>query len=126
MTTEASRAETDVLKLEARANLLLALLSHARQELQQQKDLFQDHLEHRDSRISELDNEVRRRDGRISELHDEVRRRGGQIDELKNELARLRATERNLKMTVAALMQSTSWRITAPLRAMGRAVKKAN
>jgi hypothetical protein len=145
MNAAVSPAGSDILKLNARVNLLSALLSHARQELEQQKSAFQDHLKHRDDRITELDSDNRYRDRiiaelyndiqhrdrkiaefdrRIAELDNELQRRGVRLDVLEKQLQEQKSAEAN-KMTLAAIMQSTSWRITAPLRAVGRAVKRA-
>ena len=79
-------ALSDVVKLRARAALLFALLSHARQQLA----TFEDELQRRDSTISQLD-------------------------------ARLRQQEE----TVAVIMRSMSWRLTAPLRALKRAARRS-
>ena len=76
----------DVVKLKAKTNLLLALLSHS-----------QDELQNRDSKISQLE-------AKISQL-----------------AARLQQEEE----TIAEIMQSTSWRLTAPLRALKRAARGA-
>jgi len=146
MNDAVSLAEPDILKLNARANLLLALFSHARQELEQQRSAFQDHLKHRNDRITELDNDNQYRDRiinelyndiqhrdrriaelerRIAELDNELQRRGTRLDVLEKQLQELKVAEANSKVTLAAIMQSTSWRMTVPLRAIGQAVKRA-
>jgi len=125
MNVELSGAKTDVLKLKARTNLLFALLSHARQELERHKSVFQE-------RIAQLDNDVKNRNKRISELDNDIQLRDRRINELENDLKclstqlqDLKLAEANFQMTLAGITQSTSWRITAPLRAIGRAVKRA-
>jgi hypothetical protein len=85
---QSSGSEPEIVKLSAKINLLSALLSHARHELEQQKNAFR-----------ELENELQRRDAQINRL-------------------RMKMQEQN-----DSFMQSTSWRITAPLRAVGQAVK---
>jgi len=131
MNIELSGAKTDVVKLKARTNLLFALLSHARQEIERHKSVFQDHVKRRDERIAQLDNDVKNRNDRISELDNDILLRDLRINELENDLKRLstqlqdlKVAEANFKGTLAGITQSTSWRITAPLRAIGRAIKR--
>jgi chromosome segregation ATPase len=83
----------DVVKLKAKTNLLLALLSHS-----------QDELQNRDSKISQLEAKISQLEAKISQL-----------------AARLQQEEE----TIAEIMQSTSWRLTAPLRALKRAARGA-
>jgi hypothetical protein len=97
---ENSEIALDTIKLKARANLLLALTYN------------------RDTRINQLQDELRLRDGQIDGLQDELQSRASQIDQLKNELGQVKAQ-------LAVILQSTSWRLTSPLRRLGRAMKRA-
>jgi hypothetical protein len=86
-------ALSDVVKLRARAALLFALLSHARQQLA----TFEDELQRRDSTISQLDARLRQQEALLQQQEE----------------------------TVAVIMQSMSWRLTAPLRALKRAARRS-
>ncbi len=82
---QSSGSELEIVKLNAKINLLSALLSHARQELEQQQRAFH-----------EVENELHAR-----------------IDRL-----RMKMQEQSDSFT-----QSTSWRITAPLRGVMQVLK---
>jgi O-antigen biosynthesis protein len=90
----------DVVKLKAKTNLLLALLSHS-----------QDELQNRDSKISQLE-------AKISQLE-------AKISQLEAKISQLAARLQQEEETIAEIMQSTSWRLTAPLRALKRAARGA-
>lgn len=91
--------EQELAQTRAKANLLVALYAHVTHDLEQL-------LRERDSLRSELD-QAR---GEATHMRAEVQR-------LNNELGQsdARATE---------LQHSTSWRVTAPLRALGRLLKR--
>ena len=71
----------------------------------------------RDERIASLNQALSERDGQIASLSQAVAERDGQIASLNQAL-----TEREI--TIQALKQSTSWLITAPLRATSRLFKR--
>ncbi len=146
MTREAPDTQSENAKLKAKLNLLLALLSHAQHELQQQKGILGDRLNEREARVRKLDDDVEDRNQRIGELDIELRRRNDRIQLLETALARLdehfRQMESELKRqlqqqsdsfsaaqdafnaTLADFKHSTSWRLTAPLRLLVQLVNR--
>jgi len=84
-------------------------------------------LGQRDARLEELAAQLGRSDARLAELTVELRRRTNQMNEMRAHLAALEAklaetVRRNVLANeeIASLRRSTSWRVTAPLRAVGR------
>lgn len=91
----------------------------------------------RDARIGSLDRELADRDGQIADLkrdavdlqemlsglHSEVAERGVRICGLESGLAERDVQVANLNHLVLAYRQSTSWRITGPLRSMVTAAR---
>jgi hypothetical protein len=84
-------------------------------------------FERRDVELDALRSELRREDAKVEEVTAELRRRGAEINEQRARLGALQAavTETMRKNALAneeisSMVRSTSWRVTAPLRALGR------
>jgi uncharacterized protein (DUF3084 family) len=76
----------DLVKVTARANLLLALLSQKRQELDVQNRAFQGELQQRDAKITQLENDLQQRDAKITRLENDLQQRDAKITQLENDL----------------------------------------
>jgi hypothetical protein len=103
-TTTAS--EQELAQTKARANLLMALYAHVAHDLERS-------THERDS----LRGELEQARGDLASGRSELRR-------LNSELGQSEARATELQQRHAALLDSTSWRVTAPLRALGRLVKR--
>lgn len=93
---QTARAAPDLAKLQARSDLLLALTMHAAHDVEQVR---------------------RERDRLLAELVDTQ----GKLAQALGEIRRLTEIEQRH----AALLASTSWRLTAPVRTLGRLLKRA-
>jgi hypothetical protein len=89
-------AAPDLTKLQARSDLLLALYMHAAHDVEQVQT---------------------ERDRLLAELVDTQ----GKLAQALGEIGRLTEIEQRH----AALLASTSWRVTAPIRTVGRLLKRA-
>ena len=110
-------------KLQAKANLLLALYSHVAQDLEHSRaevDLLRKEL-------ADVRRELEQAHRHLGEARADVERVHGQLTHMLQERDRLtvRAHElEQLQQQHAALLNSTSWRITAPIRAVARIAKR--
>ena len=98
--------EQELAQTRAKANLLVALYAHVTHDLEQL-------IRERDSLRGELDHAR----GEAAHMRAEVQR-------LNNELGHSSARATELQQQHAALLNSTSWRVTAPLRALGGLLKR--
>lgn len=110
--TDNTISKRDVVKLRARANLLVALLSQSDQ-----------HLEWHGKELQRLDEQVRRRDGDLDQLRSELQRRDDDLARLRAELQRRDGDLGQLRAQLLLVVGSRSWRVTKPLRALSRLVK---
>ena len=78
----------------------------------------------RDGRIAGLNEAVAERDGRIASLNRSVTKRDGQIDRLNQAVAVRDRRIAKRDVMLHAMRSSTSWRVTAPLRAVRLALGK--
>jgi hypothetical protein len=106
--TTNTASEHELARAKARANLLTALYAHVAHDLEQS-------TRERESLRDERDQA--RRD--LAHARTELQR-------LNNELGQSAACATELQQRHAALLNSTSWRVTAPLRALGRLVKRGS
>ena len=89
-----------------------------------QRDQLQDELQRRNSEMSLLQDELQSRNSEVTLLQSELQRRDDDAERLRTHLHLLTVAEANFERTLAEMMRSTSWRLTAPLRALGRVVKR--
>ena len=100
--TETSTApEQELTQAKARANLLLALYANATHDLEQSKRECDD-------------------------VRGELAQARGEIHRLSNDLGYVTARTTELQQRHASLLNSTSWRVTAPLRALGGLIKRGS
>jgi glycosyltransferase involved in cell wall biosynthesis/uncharacterized coiled-coil protein SlyX len=78
----------------------------------------------RDGQITSLNQAVAERDGQITSLNQAVAERDGQITSLNQAVAERDGQITSLNQTVATLYNSTSWRITRPLRIVTNQMKR--
>jgi uncharacterized coiled-coil protein SlyX len=79
----------------------------------------------RDGQIANLNQAVGERDGQMTKLHQTLGERNRQIAGLGQAVSALDKETIRLRHEVTALRQSASWRITSPLRWLGRQIKKS-
>jgi hypothetical protein len=99
--TPNTASEQELARAKARADLLAALYAHATHDLEQV---------------------TRERD----DVRGELARARNEIQRLNDELERSALRAKQQEQRHAALLDSTSWRLTAPLRAFGRLVKRGS
>ena len=99
--TPNTASEQELAQTKAKANLLVALYAHV---------------------VHDLEQSTRERDS----LRGELAHGRSELQRLNNELAESAARATELQQRHAALLNSTSWRVTAPLRALGRLVKRGS
>ena len=104
--TPNTASEQELARTKARANLLMALYAHVAHDLERS-------TQERDS----LRGELEQARGDLASARSELQR-------LNSELGQSEARATDLQQRHAALLDSTSWRVTAPLRALGRLVKR--
>ena len=145
-------SDREMAKVQAKANLLLALYSHASDELERMRAEVDDLRSHatRDlegaraeadslrrkladvrSELANARGELADARGELADAHREFADARKDLERVQRELgetrhARDRSTERNsrLQQQHDALLASTSWRITAPIRAVARIAKR--
>ncbi|MGF6319118.1 glycoside hydrolase family 99-like domain-containing protein [Pseudomonas frederiksbergensis] len=83
----------------------------------------------REGQISHLNHVVGERDGQVTNLKHAIIEREGEIGNLKNEIVRIvlekEADVHSLKQELNQLLDSRSWRVTSPLRGIGRIARRA-
>jgi hypothetical protein len=131
MSGQALPADRGMAKVQAKADLLLALYSHASDDLERMR-AEADHLRSRaaddlgraraeaDSLRRELA-DVRRE---FSGAHKEMGRLQRELAETRHERDLLTQRSAQLQQQHEALLASTSWRVTAPIRVAARAMKR--
>ena len=77
-----------------------------------------------EERVVERDKQIAEREGQIASLNHVVAEREKQLVERDGQIARLNQAVAERDRQIAAIMQSSSWRVTAPLRAMGRFIRE--
>jgi hypothetical protein len=97
--TASTPPQEELAQTKARANLLVALYAHATHDLE---------------RVTRERDDVR---GELAHARTEIQR-------LKDELAHSAVRAKQQQQRYAALLESTSWRMTAPLRALVRLFKR--
>jgi hypothetical protein len=125
-----AQAEDNRDKLARRESETTAELQRRDAQLEQ----LQFQLRQREAQIAEMTSELRQREARAEEVTVELGQRSAAINELRAQVGVLEArlTEAMRKHTlasneIASMRRSTSWRMTAPLRAvgyLGRALKR--
>jgi predicted nucleic acid-binding Zn-ribbon protein len=83
----------------------------------------------REGQISHLNHVVGERDGQVTNLKHAIIEREGEIGNLKNEIVRIvlekEADVHSLRQELNQLLDSRSWRVTSPLRGVGRIARRA-
>jgi chromosome segregation ATPase len=144
-------SDRDTARSEAKANLLLALYSHASHDLElsraeaevlrsQLADLRRE-FEQASRQLGELGEtsrqlgEANRQLGQtrlhlgeanrqLGEAHSETERVHRQLHSALSEVDRLTERNAHLERQFNAVLTSTSWRVTAPIRAVARVIKR--
>jgi O-antigen chain-terminating methyltransferase len=111
--TDSTAPELELAKIKARADLLLALYTHVAHDLEQAQ-----------SERERLRDERDQARGELVHARSELRRFNDDLHLARVELGQgtLRAAE--MQQRYEALLSSTSWRLTAPVRALVRLVKR--
>jgi hypothetical protein len=128
----------EIAELQAKINLLLALSSWGDAELihkDQKISLIASELTSKENELARLDSqltqkneELKRKDEELKQKDEELKRNGQEYARASTEMAaQMRSLElQNLEVNVnvQAVLNSTSWRITAPLRWLGRKTRQ--
>jgi septal ring factor EnvC (AmiA/AmiB activator) len=118
--TDSINSKREVVKLRARANLLFALLSQSDQDLAWQRK----EVQRRDGDLDQLRTELQRRDDDLGRLRAELQRRDGDLGQLRAELQRRDGDLGQMRVELQSIVNSRSWRVTKPLRALIRLTRK--
>jgi hypothetical protein len=102
--TDSTISKREMVKLRARANLLFALLSQSNQDIERQRM----ELQSRDSDLGQLRAELQSRDSDLSQLRTELQSRESDLAHVHEEIRQI--------------VNSRSWRVTRPLRALSRLI----
>jgi hypothetical protein len=113
-------SDGEVTRAKARANLLLALYSHVAHDLEQTR-AEADRLRLELGALRGHFEETRRH---LGEARAEVEGVHSQLNQTMNERDRLAVRVAELQQQHDAVVASTSWRITAPIRAVTRVMKR--
>jgi septal ring factor EnvC (AmiA/AmiB activator) len=113
-------SDRETARASAKANLLLALYSHVSHDLEQTR-AEADRLRLELGAVRGEFDQTRRH---LGEARAEVERVHGQLNQTTNECDRLAVRIAELQQQLDALVNSTSWRITAPIRALTRVIRR--
>ena len=102
----------------AERNAQIAALTQAMAEREVHITALNRTMAERDVQIAALTRTVAERDAQISRLDQAVVDSDAQIDALKRAVLDLKQLESESQTRISALLESTSWRVTAPLRAL--------
>ena len=134
-------SDRETARREAKANLLLALYSHASHDLELSRDdanrlrdeladvrkdceQASGRLREADRQFQEVNGQSREADRQLADARKEMERLHRQLGDVLNERDRLAEGNAQLQQQHDALRASTSWRATAPIRAMARLIKR--
>ena len=122
MSEQASMRTSDreVARAQAKMNLLLALYSHVAHDL----ELRQAEADRLRLELGALRGEFERTHRHLGEARAEVERVHDQLNQTMNERDRLAVRADQLQQQHNAVLNSASWRITAPIRALTRVMKR--
>jgi len=122
MSEPASRITSDrEVRTQAKTNLLLALYSHVAHDL----ELRQAEADRLRLELGAIRGEFEQTQRHLGEARAEVERVHGQLNQTMNERDRLAVRADQLQLQHDAVVNSASWRITAPVRALTRVVKRS-
>jgi hypothetical protein len=131
MSGQAPPADRGMAKVQAKADLLLALYSHASDELERvraEADRFRsraaEDLEHERAESDRLRREVAGVRGEFADACKEMERLQQELAATRHERDLLTQRSTQLQQQHEALLASTSWRVTAPIRVVTRAMKR--
>jgi hypothetical protein len=103
-------SEREMARAQAKINLLLALYSHVAHDLEQKR--------------TEADRLGLELGALLGDARAEVERVHGQLNQTMNERDRLAVRADELLQQHEAVLNSASWRVTAPIRALTRVLKR--
>lgn len=118
--SEPANTNREMALAQARTNLLMALYAHVSQDLEQTRAEADRLRLELGALRGEFEQACRHRD----EARAEVQRAHGQLNAAQNERDRLTVRTAELQQQHDTVVNSTSWRITAPIRALTRAMKR--
>ena|ERR1043165_89742 len=110
----------EMARAQAKTNLLLALYSHVAHDL----ELRQAEIDRLRRELAALRGEFELTYRHLGEARTEVERVHGQLNQTMNERDRLAVRGDQLQQQHDAVLASASWRITAPIRALTRMMKR--
>jgi len=113
-------SDREMARAQAKTNLLLALYSHAAHDLEQ-KRAEADRLE---LELGALRGQFEQTHRHLGEARAEVERVHGQLNQTMNGRDRLAARADELQQRHDAVLNSASWRVTAPIRALTRVLRR--
>jgi predicted RNase H-like nuclease (RuvC/YqgF family) len=113
-------SDHEMARAQAKTNLLQALYSHVSHDLEQTRaEANRLRLE-----LGALRGEFEQTHRHLGEARAEVERVHGQLNHTLNERDRLTVRIQELQQQHDVVMNSTSWRVTAPIRALTRVMKR--
>jgi hypothetical protein len=106
--TADTASEQELAQTKARANLLVALYAHVSDDLE---------------RVTRERDQLR---GDLEQARGDLAHARSELLRINIELGQSEARSADQRQRHATLLDSTSWRVTAPLRALGRLVKRGS